>query len=323
MMPILLILAFLDQSVEMRTTFTYDNNLYRYSAVDLDTFLAGKMPDRFPIESADDLITAFFLNCWLRSRIFKPRTTTIRLHAAAYSHAVNHQKDYQTYGIDLRQSFGRWALMAIYRYQPSYLIRYYLPPAGGTDYLACTYADHRTGLLLSGRISRVFSIQTSLLRECENYRPAFTAYNSRIWRFENSLTITAWAWLESNIRYEYQRCRDEEPAPDLSHDQHLFAISATFPARQLKISALEVEYCFAYRLYTTDLPPDQDTPHAGRVDLRHRWQIEARLPIYKHCDFIPRFLYELRRSSSDVYPEIRLKKNYDCFQVAGGWRFYY
>lgn len=322
MIPVLLILGFLDQSVEMRTTFTYDNNLYRYSAVDLDTFLAGAEPERFPIESADDLITAFSLNYWLRARIFKPRTTTIRFQAATANHAVNHPKDYQTFGVILRQSLVSWALMANYQYQPRFLIRYY-PAPGSKNYLACNYSFHHAGLSLSRKISRVFSVQLAVKREYEIYRQEFSPYNSRTWRFNSSLNAVTRPFLESMVMYDFKISQADGPIPDISHHQHQATIMITVPLPLIKTASLEAEYRLAYRWFKTDLSPDQDTPHAGRVDITHRWQTKILIPLYQHCSLIPAFSYELRRSRSDVYPEIGDKKNYDVFQISSGLRFYY
>ena len=298
------------------------NNIYDYSQADLDTFLLGTRPDRFPIESADDLAISFMLNLWFRARILDRRTTTFRLHAETVNHAVNHPMDQQTFGAGLRQSFGRWAIMADYRYQPRVMIRYYPPPGGG-EYLACTYSRHHAGLTISAELSDAVSARVTGGREFETYRPEFAPYDSRIWRASGSLTLLCRKSIETTAEYDFKYCRAAGPTPDLSHDQHTASIAVMVPFPLVRAATLRGEYRFAYRLYTTDLSPDQDTPHAGRTDIIQNWEAGARIPVFKHLDLEPVFSYEYRRSSSDVYHDIGVKKNYDAFQVACGLRFYY
>ncbi len=322
MIVLLAAVALLNPGIDTRTTFAYDNNIYDYSRADLDTFLLGARPDRYPIEAADDLAISFMLNLWFRVRLLGRRTTTLRLHAETANHAVNHTKDNQTFGAALRQSFGQWALMVDYRYQPRIMLRYYPPPGGG-GYLPCTYSRHHAGLTVTGELSNAFSIRMTGGREYETYRTEFAPYDSRIWQASGSLTFLPRPAIETMVEYDFKNSSAAGPAPDLSHDQHTVTIAATIPFPGVRAATLRGEYRFAYRLYTTDLSPDQDTPHAGRTDVVQRWEIGARIPVIKHLDLDPSFAYEYRRSSSDAYPNIGIKKDYDAIQAACGLRFYY
>lgn len=321
---ILLLAAFavLDPGIDVRTEFAYDNNIYEYSAADLDTFMAGTRPERFPIEAADDLTVSFRLNLWFRARIIRRRTTTLRLQAETVNQAVNHPKDNQTYGIALRQSFGPWAVMADYRYQPRLMLRYYPPPGGG-GYLACTYTRHHAGLTVAAALSRAVSARMTAGRETETYRAEFSPYDSRIWRAGGALTFAGPGQVEPTIEYGFKHSRAAGPVPDLSHDQHAVQLAVAIPVPPVRAAALRVEYQFVHRSYTTELSPDQDTPHAGRTDAIQRWQAGLRFPLNKHIDLDPSFTYEYRRSSSDAYPVIGLKKDYDAVRAACGLRLYH
>lgn len=315
-------IAFLNPGIDLRSTFTYDNNVYDYSRADLDTFLSRTRPERFPIEAADDLAVSFMLNLWFRVRILGRRTTTIRLHAETVNHSVNHPKDGQTFGAALRQSFGRWALMIDYRYQPRIMLRFYPPPGGG-EYLPCTYTLHRAAFTFTAELSHAVSMRLTGGREYETYRAEFAPYDSRIWRAGGSLILLPRPAIETAVGYDFKDSRAAGPMPDLSHDQHAATVTITVPFPRVRAATLRGEYRCACRLYTTDLTPDQDTPHAGRTDVIQRWEAGARFPVDKHLDLDPSFAYEYRRSSSDAYPDIGNKKNFDDIQFACGLRLHY
>lgn len=311
-----------DYSLTVSNDIGYDDNVYEYSAQDLGDFVDRVRSYRFPFETYDDLATRFDCELLLRARPIPNRTTTLNLRLAAVNYAVNREKDNQTFHAGLRQSFGKFALKFDYLFIPRFLIKYYPDPAQGV-YSPCAFAEHLLSINGLFVLSDKLSARIRAGREWNNYVPVFLVYDVSAWRIGADLGLQVNRAYEPSFGYEFKDAPARGPVPDLSYRQHSGSISNRFNLRTPRLAKIDLDYRVDYRIYTTDLPPEQDTPHAGRTDITHHFRIAGQLPVLKFLDLTAAYGYEFRRASSPVYAEIGVIKNYDRYQVSGGIKFHY
>ena len=319
---IIFVFAGITYNLEYNCEFAYDDNIYEYSVRDLDEFTNRIRSYRFPFETSDDLVTRQDCQLLLRTRTIANRTTTINLRAAASNHAINRQKDYQTYNAGIRQSFGKIALKCDYLHIPRYLIKYYPDPMSA-EYKECAFTEHLLTLKTSFLPSEIIALHVRAAREWDNYVPDFRVYDTQAWRIGADLDLAMNPWYEPAIGYEFKDALSRGPDPDLSFRRHSGSINNLFNLRFPRLAKLYLDYKIDYRIYTTDLPPAEDTPHSGRTDFTHRFACAARIPVLGFLDITGGYCYEFRRASSPSYPEIGIVKNYDKYQLSGGIRFSY
>lgn len=322
MLLVIALFAGFNYNLEYNCDFAYDDNVYGYSDRDLNDFTDRIRSYRFPFETYDDFATRQDCELLLRTRTIARRTTTINLRAATTNYAVNRQKDHQTLNAGVRQSFGKIALKCDYLNIPRYLIKYYPDPASG-EYKECAYTEHLLTLKTSFLPSEKTAFHVRAAREWDNYLPDFRVYDTQTWRFGVNLDLALNDLYEPAISYEFMDARSRGPLPDLSHRQHSGSISNLFNLRFPRLAKLNLGYKIDYRVYTTDLPPEQDTPHSGRTDFTHRFACAGRVPVLGFLDITGGYYYEFRRASSPNYPEIGVVKNYDKYLVSGGIYFHY
>jgi hypothetical protein len=315
-------IAALDYNLDYDCSVAYDNHLWEYSTRDLEDFIHGIRPDRFPIETYDDLVTRHNIALVFRTRTIMNRTTTVNFRAAAYSHWVNREKDRQSLEAGLRQSLGKYAVKLEYLHIPRDLIKYYPDPASG-KYVQCSFTEHRLGFKTSFLPSERCGLHLRADREWDNYVPAFSVYDIRAWRWGVECALKLSDFYEPTIAYEFKGAQARGPVPDLSYLQHSASIQNLFYLRFPRLARLNLGYEFFYRTYTVDLPPDQDTPHNGRIDATHRLAGAFSMPLIGFLGFTVAYEYEFRRASSPNYPEIGTLKDYDKYLVSAGMKFHY
>jgi hypothetical protein len=322
MVFLIALIAGFDYNLEYSGAIAYDNNIWEYSPQSLDDFTRRVRPYRFPFETYDDLATRHDIGLIFRTRSILERTTTLNFRAVASSHLINREKDHQTFETGLRQSLGKFALKIDYLYLPRYLIKYYPDPVTA-EYTQCAFTEHLLGfkssLLAVARA--VFHLRVS--REWDNYVPAFRIYDTQAWRIGAELDLSVNRLYEPSISYEFKDALARGPVPDLSYRQHSGSIKNFFNLRFPRLAKLSLDYRVDYRIYTTDLPPDQDTPHSGRVDATHRLALDVSMPLVGFLGLTAGYDYEFRRASSPNYPEIGAVKDYDKYLLSGGIKFHY
>jgi len=322
MFYLILLVAGLDYNLVYGLSVAYDNNIWEYSAQNLDDFTRRVRPYRFPFETYDDLLTRQDIGLIFRTRTVLNRTTTLNLQAVSNSHLVNREKDRQTFIAGLRQSLGKFALKLDFLLIPRCLIKYYPDPVTA-EYVQCAFTEHLLGFKTSILAGESFTLHLKIGREWDNYVPAFRIYDTRAWRFGAELNLKANRCYEPSIAYEFKDAASRGPIPDLSFRQHSGSIKNHINLRFPRLAKLDLSYKVDYRIYTTDLPPDQDTPHNGRVDAVHRLAGAFSMPLLGFLGFTAGYDYEFRRASSPNYPEIGTLKDYDKYLLSGGLTFHY
>ncbi len=246
-------------------TVTYDDNVFRYSGRELDTFRHGGNPARFPIRSADDLDVSVWSKWLYRFRlggIFARATVKTKWHGFV----SNWEKSYglAEAGLAARLRSGS-EVGTSFLWMPSYLIRYMRRPrAQNAEYIACRFSEYL--VKFHGLIPlSFFWLRPEYRFQYDDFQPVFDYYDTRAHRLGCQLGFTPAAGISLNTDYYYELAWANGPVPDISHRQHEWKAQLRAAPPQSRFD-LEVEYALEARAYTTENPARLDSTHAGRRD---------------------------------------------------------
>ncbi len=257
---------------------TYVDNLFEYSPADLDSFVRGVNPARYPVRSADDIDLNIGMACLLRYTLgVRPGSVGIRTRLHGF--LSNPEKSYGLATLEIEQmAWTGGGVSLSYLFLPDYLVRNYRP-AGISRYEPCRFTEH----LFSARVSQQFGRLDAFMRvrrQFDDYAGSFDYYDTRAWRLGSGIDWRVLDNIRVQAQYEYKTADAAGPVPDISYRQNGVDISIeTRPMRFDRFGAV-LSYGFARRRFTTRNPASVDPAHAGRVDDISRAGVELR---YRHA----------------------------------------
>jgi hypothetical protein len=257
-----------------RTELNYDDNVFRYSAEDLDAFRMSEEPERFPIRSADDLDVA--VSGGLKLRYSRGRRWgNLRLRVKLHGFASNWQRSYGWARLEAYQSVWRGGRVAAgLLWMPSHLIRYYRShTAPEQGFQGCRFTEYLATVSLRQRFGRVY-IEPRYRYEVDDYLPAFDYYDTRAHRIGAEAGLEVVSGLEVAVDYEFKSASADGPVPDISYRQHEGHVEVT--TRPRPFPRLEVTAGFGVELrgYTTANSAELDPVHAEREDIIESFSLE-------------------------------------------------
>jgi len=195
-----------------RTTFIYDDNIFRYSDRDLKDFKGGKNPERYPFLTRDDLVTR------LTAGFSYPGELSFGFRVTGNSYLMNAEKSYLSFGTWLKWRGGRLELKKI----PHFLLRYY-PDIDSPDseYRACRF---NMNLLKVSLEFPLYWIKATISGELSglHYSPAFKEYDTKGKKGILGVSYKR-KFFEATLKSSYERtiarAYDEEgETPEISDD---------------------------------------------------------------------------------------------------------
>ncbi len=242
--------------------FTYDDNLFRYSAADLEAFRLGSEPKRFPIRTSDDLDVVIGVGCTYRFGT-AGRRGLATLRTRMHQYVSNWEKSYGLLEVGVGQRITRLATArASFLWMPGYLVRYYRNPASGVgDYVACRYTEYLANAKVELKLG-CFEVVPSYRHEWDDYLPAFDCYDTRAHRFGGSAGFQASHQLRFQAEYERKLARARGSKPDISYNQHELGLVLAVRPERTRFD-FEASYNVELRTYTAG---PADPAHAGRED---------------------------------------------------------
>jgi hypothetical protein len=328
---LLILITLWDYSYNVDCDVIYDDNIFAYSQEYLDDFINQIRPYRFPFETHDDMITSIDLGLLLRNKFFGNRTTTLNAGVDINHYLVNHQKDYQTLGIGIRQSFGRYAVKLSYYIIPHYLIRYYRnPQKENNDYIGCEVQYQNVQGKVSYIPNPLLSFSIAYNQKWDDYREEFNLYDahSHIIGFDSDITVKK--HLRLQFGYEFKTSNIDslgalepasEPTPDGAYNQHTVDAGIVWGLRFVKPAEVKLLYRYYFRKYSTDAATD--SMHYGRNDHSQRILIGAGFTIFPGMKLELSYLKQWRIATSDVFPALDEIKNYNKYRLSCGLHFYH
>jgi len=242
----------------------YDDNPFRYSSEDIDSFVARVNPAKFPIRSADDLDLNLSAELGMRYAL-SGRPGRVGLDMRLHAYASNWEKSYGLARLDLRQNLwtgGEVSAGALT--MPGYLVRYYRNPSG-TNYIACRFAEYLARAGLAQKVGG-FAFRPEYGYEVDDYIRQFDCYDTKAHRLGGEVSFSPGPALVVAAEYAFKTAKAAGPVPDISYDQHGISGRVRTSPSGMRDFSLEGGYGVEYRTYTTANPPSVDPSHAGRFD---------------------------------------------------------
>lgn len=328
---LIFLIAVWDYSYSFTSDFTYDNNIFSYSAEYINDFMHQVRPYRFPFETYDDLISSAKLRLLLRNKFFGKRTTTFNFNAKFSNCLINNQKDYWNINFGIRQSFGKYAIKLLYQIIPKYLIRYYRNPQGtSTDYIGCE-VKYQT---LSGKLS--FNVNPNLLfdlqykRRWEDYISEFDVYDANAHIVGLGPEIKLKKRITFTIAYEFKTSKNDsiaaletgvEPVPESAYNHHAIESDLTFEFKLLSATKLGFGYKYTFRNFTATF--SADSMHFGRQDHIHKITASTEFRIFTGMNIEISYIRQWRNATSEILLDIDRIKDYNKYRLSTGLSFYY
>lgn len=287
---------------------TYDDNLFCYSATDIDRFERRVAPEQFPIQTIDDVdLNAIFV-LTARYRL-QSRAGSVRVRTTVHHYVANTSKSYSLGEVAVRQEFWRDGVVNLeYRYLPNYLLRFYRRRDGmASDYAACRFAEHLARIRLRQRLGW-FAVVPSYGFEIDDYVAVFDYYDTRAHRPALGLEWELSWGVVFSAGYELKLARAAGPVPDISYRQHEGRLELEYRPWQLRRLSVATEFTLAKRQFTTK-EVAIDPAHAGRTDLIGGVGVEVRYRIGQAAVVVA-YQYENRSTDSPNKATIEEIKQY-------------
>jgi hypothetical protein len=317
-----------------RTEFgaSYDSNIFRYSDADVDDFLDGLRPDRFPIESVDDLRIEPGFSLSLVREEPGVRSTALAVGADFRLATVNGEKSFGRLSASLRERRnGRAYLSLEYVAIPNYHVRHIWDadaPAGGSPYRSCDFGKQGFGVEVGSDRSLPIDLAARWKYEAYRYDPDFVEYDARVSTAGLRAILRPRAGLRLDLGYalrqsvakgydEAGETRDTSDESDTSYDEDEYELRARWEAGRLwgRDTVLWLRGRLARRFYLTEKSRIEDPYHAGRDDtyVTVGAGIEARLSSAATVEvFLER---RTREANSDAVPDIGSTKDFGANRI--------
>jgi len=310
----------------------YDSNIFRYSDSDIDDLLDGERPDRFPIESADDVRFEPAVDLSLVRIEPGVRSTTLSLETDAKLAVLNPEKSFSKFAVGLHERRDGVAYLSL-RYEaiPDYLVRALWDAdaaEGEGAYRSCSFG--KQGFVAEIGSDRSLPVDLAAHWRYEEYRydPEFIEYDARVVTWGIRGTVRPRRGLRLDLGYSLRQSaakgydepgetRGTSDESDTSYDQDLYELRARLEAGRLwgRDAVLLLRGAVARRFYLTEKSRADDPYHAGRDDtyVTVAGGIDVRLTEAAHLEFFGE--WRSRDAHSDAVPDIGLSKDFEATRV--------
>ena len=306
---------------------TYDTNVYRYSDEDRDDFLDGARPDRYPMETLDDLRLEPEASFEFIREEPGERSTSLRFAGRLRLYTVNGDKSFSKLSARLLENRpGVAYLRAEYSVIPSYRIRPIWDEDTG-EYRGCDYRKHGFSLELGSDRSLPVDVRASWDYDVYRYDPDFVEYDSEAGTYGVRFVLRPRSGVRVDLGYELRMSRargSDEPGEtratsddsDTTYDQDAWEARLRWRAAGWEQGPLIVtgRVRHARRYFLTSKEPEDDPYHRGREDRFWTVTLGAEAPLTRDVALEGFVEYRGRSSNSEVVENIGGVKDY------GAWR---
>ena len=311
-----------------RLSFTYDNNVFKYSSDDIDKFVNNIEPYRYPIETYDDFITSIQIQGKIRSEIIENNSSTFNLKIKGNLFYQNREKNYESYTFSIWQKAGKNGhILLRYLLLPKFLIRHYADfdidtPFSYPYFTKCTFTKHDAKIEGGYTFFKTTDISFFFSHEINDYVKNFDEYDTKKNTFGISASRPFGAVFTPSFRYSYSKANAvaiDEPGErketsddsDISNDEDTFILSTDYDFTKSFPVLLQADVEYTRRIYTTDKPILVDPFHAGREDKKVLFRLQCSLIPTQRISFDIGYIFETKSIFSPYNVElIEEVKNY-------------
>ncbi len=320
------------QNLGLVTRFStyYDDNLLQYSAGQIRDFELSLHPDRYAIETSDDLVfNPSLAMTWELDR-GRGRRHALRLKGEGDYHARNGNTDFRSVSIGWRELWSRDRRLALsYYLLPRYYLRQLFDDdavpayAGLSRYRRADFSLQIASAGWTQRLTRRMLLELGYQYERRNYNHDFDERDSDLHQGELGLSLVrlphrGTVRLGGGYRVSQARGKDNNeaealPDPDISYHGLSLGLGGRMelarggPWRLLGDLAYELET----RGYDSDRPTDKY--HFGRDDIRHAVEGGLRTACRPHWSL--RGFYRFENNTSTLGATAPLSADVGSYRV--------
>jgi hypothetical protein len=328
--------------VNVRVTYstTYDDNILKYSARDLQRFETNTELTPSEITTTDDWVNSFGLRVYADLDISKKIKFRPYYSAKVNLYAVNPVNNYQSHYFLGRFSYRyRYYLFLQYFYMPGYYLRIYRD-RDTNEFHSCRFDMYQPAVRFRYRLSP-YEIEGEGGREYIYYNKFFTEYDTEAYFLGVNGTYSGIQDLTLSLGYRFKSADNigfsqnsllpsTDPLSDAEYgdgtyeeDQYSFDISYLLPIEFYWDWKVNFSFSRSIRYYQSTQSLSQDPFHVGRKDRRDKWNPSLVVSPLQILDLEFSFIYDLRRTASPD-PTVSSIKNFDdrVFQVTLVYQVY-
>ncbi len=306
----------------------YNSNILNLSQDDLDRFENGGEPDKFSLETSDDLITSAKAELSLKHRLIAEHTQINRI-AIKYNKFLNNSFE-DNYYIEfaIKQFFSKKLNLGMYYYyHPEiYVNRYESVLDADTPYHDFTYSKNnyigKINYILNSKFQFNYKFAFSQLY----YNEYFTEYDAE--NIENGLSIgitpANWIRINSSYAYKFSNAKAEDAfsnpqlvtiIKDATYQADILGLSIYFPA-VISVSSKPVNFTLGakYEHLYFQAEDQLDEYHYGRDDKIVTLNTDAKYKINDNISLEYYYKYKFRNTGSP-YTNVVADKEYNLYET--------
>jgi hypothetical protein len=314
--------------------FIYDDNILRLSDGMIFKFRKGIEPQKFAIETYDDLIVSPRFGVTLGKKLLGTRETTLRLGYIRWQYSRNDIKNNESFNIRLRQpTVGRDFVEFSYTYAPISYVKQLsdrepYEPRSTTPLVWMPFEVRRNVFILgySRRISDRVTARLDAGRVMRFYNRPFLENDNWEWNGSGNLQVSATKSLRFAGTYGYsnataraldtvEETRETSDDSDGSYERDLYEIGTTWTPGKLlwKVATVGIVAQYQEYYFTSNKPYYDDPLHTGRKDKVYAMEATGdSKPVYKSVRLVAGWRFSRRKSSlpASVQAEDAEEKDY-------------
>ncbi len=307
---------------------SYDSNIFRYSDDDVKDFTDGKRPDRYPIDSIDDVRLEPSVNMsWVREEPGK-RLTSIGVSADWKLAVVNGRKSFGRFGVRFTEEHFRKAYVtAEYVAIPDYHIRHLWDEDRG-EYRSCDFRQQSFRLEIG--TDRLYPVDFTGTWRFDGYLYDwdFVEYDAKASTYGIRATVRPAPRVRVDVKYALRQSvargydepgetRSTSDDSDTTYDQDEYSVRVRWGAGRWWgfPAAAYVRARLAKRYYLTKKRGAEDPFHAGREDTYWTLGARASLDLGNGVTLEGFLEHRTRRVKSPVVTDIGRIKDYGVYRV--------
>jgi len=329
---IILAISLAVQAFEINPKFTleadYNSNILSLSQNDLNRFESGNEPDKFLLETSDDLITSAKLELNLKHRLLAGHTQINRI-AVKYNKFLNNDfEDNYFFEVSLKQFLSKKLNFGVYYYYypEIYVNRYDSVLDAENIFRDFTYSKNSFIGKINYSLNPKFKFDYKFGFSQLFYNEYFTEYDAN--NFESGIGIkyVPKDWISINAGYAFKISKakagdafsDHQPITiikDGSYQADIFDLSIDLPALfSLFSKPVNLGFGTKYEHVYFQAENGLDEYHYGREDNVFTFDSDMRYKIAKNFSLKCFYKYKFRNTRSP-YINVEVDKKYNLYET--------
>lgn len=319
-------------SLSILSNFTFDtyynSNILRLSEENIEEFKHGEKPEKYHINSADDIVTEMQGEFGIKHTYLTGHTQIDRISLKYTKFWNNGIKDYIYLKAELKQYFSKYLYVSVkYFYYPDLYINHYKSVLDDT-YHEFSYEKDIYRFLVHWEPQNWLQLKYTFDYEKHFYNECFPEYNATNYDHEIDVTLLSKANHNAEFRYTYtissadgEDAFDPESMPsrirDASYESNTYYVSLATP---FHLGRLPDEFVTSYsiefeeRFFQSAKPTSVDPFHAGRKDNILTINLATTYPLSRTFGIKAFYEYKMRDTSSPL-GYVEAEKEYDLHKA--------